>query len=279
MSISGAAKLAGVIGWPVGHSLSPRLHGYWLDRHGIDGAYVPLPVQPEDLKAVLAALPKMGFAGVNVTIPHKEHARRLVDALEPAAQAINAVNTIVIGADGRLLGRNTDGIGFFNHLCQATGRSDWRGARALLLGAGGAARAVTWALRQAGAAVTVANRGAARAQALAADLGANAVDWRQREAALADCDLLINSTSLGMTGQPPLAIDIALLPATAVVYDLVYHPLQTPLLRAARDRGCQAVDGLGMLIHQAAPAFAAWFGVTPAVDDAVRAHVLAALQP
>lgn len=277
MTISGQAKLAGVVGWPVGHSLSPRLHNHWLQAYGLDGAYLPLPVQADDLAAVLAALPKMGFAGVNLTIPHKEHARRLVDHCDDAAQAIGAVNTIVIDGHGALWGRNTDAHGFWAHLQQQSGRADWHGARALVLGAGGAARAVLWALRQAHADVVIANRGHRRARLLAEEFGAETIAWDEAGTALQRTDLLVNTTSLGMAGQPPLVLDLDPLPAAAVVYDIVYNPLKTPLLAAAEARGLTVIDGLGMLIHQAAPAFAAWFGIMPKVDDAVRAHLIALL--
>ncbi|RME69149.1 MAG: shikimate dehydrogenase, partial [Alphaproteobacteria bacterium] len=228
---------------------------------------------------VLCALPKMGFAGVNVTLPHKEHARRLVDRCDDAAVAIGAVNTIVIDTHGALAGRNTDAQGFWAHLVDASGRAEWSGARALLLGAGGAARAALWALRRAGVDVAIANRSGARAHALASEFAADAVAWPETPAALGGFDLLVNATSLGMAGQPPLAIDLSAMADTAVVYDLVYTPLATPLLHAAQARGLVAVDGLGMLIHQAAPAFAAWFGIVPAVDAAVRRHLMAALAP
>ena len=278
--LTGRTRLAGVMGWPVAHSLSPRLHGHWLHRYRIDGAYVPLAVPPERLEQALRALPALGFAGVNLTIPHKEPAALLVDRLAPTAERIGAVNTVVVEPDGTLLGDNTDGFGFIASLSES--RPGWRAAAgpAVLLGAGGAARAVAVALLDAGAPeVRLLNRTPDRAQALAEDLGApvRAVPWREREAALDRAALLVNTTSLGMQGQPPLVLALDALPRAAVVTDVVYTPLITALLAVARARGNPVVDGLGMLLHQARPGFRAWFGVDPRVDEDLRATVLAGL--
>lgn len=268
--------LAGVIGWPVGHSRSPRLHGWWLKQYGIDGAYLPLPVRPGNFERVLRTLPLMGFAGANVTVPHKEAALAAVDVAEPAARRIGAVNTVVVRADGSLEGRNTDAFGFLENLRQ--GHPGWRPETgpALVLGAGGAARAVVAALAGAGVAeIRLANRARARAEALAATLGPLVVvDWAERSAALDGVALLVNATTLGMTGQPPLDIALDALPRRAVVNDIVYAPLETPLLRAAEARGNPVVDGLGMLLHQARPGFQAWFGTMPEVTAGLRAFVL-----
>jgi shikimate dehydrogenase len=283
--LSGRAALAGVMGWPVGHSLSPRLHGFWLRQHRIDGAYVPLAVAPDRLEQALRALPAIGFRGVNLTIPHKEPALALVDRITPAAARIGAVNTVIVGQDG-LLGDNTDGYGFIASL--AAGAPDWQAGAgsAVLLGAGGAARAIAVALIDAGAPeLRLVNRTLARAETLASQLGDAArergatltvLPW-QDEGALAGASLLVNTTSLGMTGQPPLEVDLAPLPAEALVTDIVYSPLETGLLAAARARGHVVVDGLGMLLHQARPGFRAWFGIDPEVTDALRATVLAGL--
>jgi shikimate dehydrogenase len=283
--LTGGAALAGVMGWPVGHSLSPRLHGFWLRQHRIDGAYLPLAVAPERLGQALRALPALGFRGVNLTIPHKEPALALVDRTTPAAARIGAVNTVIVGQDG-LVGDNTDGYGFIASL--AAGAPDWRAGAgpAVLLGAGGAARAVAIALIDAGAPeLRLVNRTLARARTLAAQLADAAYErgaaltvlpW-QAEDALAGATLLVNTTSLGMAGQPPLEIDLAPLPVRALVTDIVYNPLETGLLAAARVRGHAVVDGLGMLLHQARPGFRAWFGVDPEVGDALRATVLAGL--
>jgi shikimate dehydrogenase len=282
--LSGKARLAGVMGWPVGHSLSPRLHGHWFERYRIDGTYVPLPVRPEDVALAFQALPRLGFLGWNVTVPHKEAAFRLVDEHDPAAARIGAVNTVLVQPDGRLLGLNTDGAGFLAHL-RATAPS-WTPAAGpvALLGAGGAARGIAVALLEAGVpSLRLTNRTPERAAALAEELarqcrGVELVPWAAREGALlAGAGLLVNATSLGMAGQPRLELSLAALPRAAVVADIVYVPLETALLRAARRRGHVAVDGLGMLLHQAVPGFAHWGGVSPAVDDALRACVLAGL--
>ena len=265
MAITGHTRLAGVIGWPVAHSRSPRLHNHWLARLGLDGAYLPLPVAPGSLGIALRGLAAAGFAGVNITIPHKEEALALCDRLEESARHAGAANTLVFGPDG-IVGSNTDGAGFIANLA-AHGVSPGAGP-ALVLGAGGAARAIAAALLDAGAPVTLCNRTPERAEALAADLpGVRVLPWEQREAALAGHALLVNTTALGMHGQPPLALDLGAAPASLAVADIVYVPLETPLLAAARTRGLRAVDGLGMLLHQARPGFAAWFGVMPEVDQ------------
>jgi shikimate dehydrogenase len=278
--LSGRAQPAGIMGWPVAHSLSPRLHGHWLQRYGIDGAYVPLPVPPDRLEQALRALPALGFAGVNLTIPHKEAAVPLVDRLSPAAERIGAVNTIVVEPDGTLSGDNTDGFGFVAALSESP--VGWRpeAGPAVVLGAGGAARAVAVALLDAGAPeVRLLNRTPDRAHALAGELGGPicAVAWAERSAALDGAALLVNTTSLGMRGEPPLVLALDALPRTALVTDVVYTPLITALLAVARARGNPVIDGLGMLLHQARPGFRAWFGVDPVVDDDLRAAVLAGL--
>lgn len=276
MIVSGKALVAGVMGWPVGHSRSPRLHGFWLREYGIDGAYVPLAVPPERVEQAIRALPALGFRGCNVTVPHKEAALRAVDALDPAARRIGAVNTIVVRPDGSLEGRNTDAFGFIQNLRAALPGLGF-GQPSVVLGAGGAARAVVVALLEAGAPlVRLANRSRDRAEALAAELGGSieVVDWAERSDALAGAGLLVNTTTLGMAGQPALEIDLSPLPRTAVVTDIVYTPLTTPLLAEAERRGNPVVDGIGMLLHQARPGFAAWFGVEPEVTPALRRFVL-----
>ncbi len=283
MILSGRARLAGVVGWPVGHSLSPRLHGFWLEHHGIDGAYLPLAVAPERFDSALRGLVDLGFRGLNVTIPHKQAALALCDEVAPLAARIGAVNTLVF-EDGRLKGSNTDAFGFLENLRQSAPAWNPAAGPALIVGAGGAARAVAVALLDAGAPeLRLANRTASRAETLARELGAKelgglvtAVSWEGRSAALEDVALLANTTSLGMTGQPPLDLDLDPLPTDAVVTDIVYAPLETGLLARARARGNPVVDGLGMLLHQARPGFEAWFGVTPEVTAELRAFVLAA---
>lgn len=264
-TLSGHARLAGVIGSPIAHSRSPRLHNHWLARHGIDGAYVPLPVRPESLATAVRGLQSAGFAGLNVTIPHKEAVMALCDRLTVQARRAGAVNTLVFGEDGRVQGTNTDGLGFLANL-RAYGVEPGAGP-ALLLGAGGAARAIAAALLDEGATVTIANRTPERAEALAAHLpGIRILPWENRADALADHALLVNTTSSGMTGQEPLDMKLDQAPPGMAVSDIVYAPRRTALLADARARGLRPVGGLGMLLHQAVPGFAAWFGVTPVVD-------------
>jgi shikimate dehydrogenase len=272
--LSGQARLAGVLGWPVAHSRSPRLHGVWLDRHAIDGAYLPLAVRPERFADAVRSLRDLGFRGANVTLPHKEAAFAVCDTVDATAHRAGAVNTLVFGADGRIAGSNTDGFGFLENLRAALPGWQASAGPAVLLGAGGSARAIAAALLDAGAPrVTLVNRTPARAAALAQALGGpiGVADHPP----LGDAALLVNTTSLGMAGQPPLAIDLAPLPRGAVVADIVYVPLETPLLAAARARGLAAVPGLGMLLHQARPGFEAWFGVAPRVDAALHDAVAA----
>ena len=273
-------RAAGVIGWPVAHSRSPLLHGHWLRQYGIEGAYLPMPVRPERIEAALRGLSALGFAGCNVTVPHKEAALALVDHADPAALRIGAVNLVVVRPDGTLHGSNTDGFGFIENLRQ--GVPGWRAQAgpAVVLGAGGSARAVVAALLDAGAPdILLVNRTRGRAEALASALGGpvRVLDWQHRAAALADAALLVNTTTQGMRGQPALDIDLAALPVAAAVADLVYVPLETSLLAAARARGNVAVDGLGMLLHQARPSFEAWFGVAPEVTNELRRLVAAGL--
>ena len=280
MAITGKAKLAAVIGWPVRHSISPTLHGYWLSHHGIDGAYVPLAVHPDDLAEAAHLLPKIGFVGFNVTVPHKEAILALVDEVDPEALRIGAVNTVIVEADGRLRGRNTDAFGFLQGL--RTGFPDWEPGRgpAVVIGAGGASRAVCAALIGAGVKeLRLVNRTLARAEAVARDFGAAvaSVAWQRRAEGLEGAALLVNTTTQGMTGEPPLEIDLAPLPAAAAVMDIVYAPIETPLLASARARGNRVVDGLGMILHQGRPGFAAWFGTEPEVTEDLRRHVLGML--
>ncbi len=268
--------LAGVMGSPIMHSRSPLIHNHWLAEHGLAGHYAPLLVAPEGLEAALRALHPLGFSGVNLTIPLKEEALSIVDRIDPLAQSIGAINCVVVAPDGMLDGYNYDAFGFLASLReQAPG---WRAdsGPAAVLGAGGAARAVLAGLLSEGAPeIRITNRTFKRAQALAAEFGAKvtAVDWRERAAALEGAALLVNTTSMGMTGQPPLDIALDALPAHALVSDIVYAPLETDLLARARARGLIGVDGLGMLLHQARPAFERWFGILPDVTAQLRAKV------
>ena len=269
----------------MGHSLSPRLHGYWLRHYGIDGAYIPLPVRPQDFETAVRALPLLGMRGANVTVPHKEAAFNVVDEADPVAKRLKAVNTIVVAADGKLLGQNSDGYGFMESLRAA--ESGWQpdAGTAAVIGAGGAARGIVAALQEAGVSqICLTNRTARRAERLAADLNGGAVGkietiaWNDRENYLGDAALVVNATSLGMAGDNELPLSLNQLPTTATVVDIVYNPLETPLLAAARARGNPAIDGLGMLLHQARQGFAAWFGIDPEVTEELRQYVLAGLE-
>ncbi len=280
MRNSAAGRIAGIFGWPVAHSRSPVLHGFWLDLHGIDGAYVPLAVAPEHFEQALRVLPKLGFAGANVTVPHKEAALAAVDEADEAARRIGAVNTVVVRGDGSLRGSNTDGFGFLENLRESAPEWTPAGGPAVVVGAGGAARAIAFALADGGAPeVRIVNRSAARADALAGELGpaARAWPWADRAGALNEAGLLANATKLGMKGEAPLDLPLDALPREAVVTDAVYVPLHTALLAGAAARGNRVVDGLGMLLHQARPGFEAWFGVAPAVTGELRARVEADL--
>jgi len=268
-----------VMGWPIAHSLSPALHGYWLKTHGIAGEYTRVAVPPADLPAALARLKTDDWRGCNLTIPHKEAALAHLDRVEDSARRIGAVNTIVV-ENGKLAGFNTDGFGFIENLRGAVPAFDAKAGPAVVLGAGGAARAIVDALATAGAPeIRLANRSLDRARDLARDLGGaiELVPWERRAAALDGAALVVNATSLGMNENPPLDLDLARLPKTALVNDIVYAPLETALLKAARARGNRVVDGLGMLLHQGRPGFQLWFGVMPAVTPALRAAVLAAM--
>lgn len=283
MRISGRTKLAGIMGWPVSHSRSPALHNFWLDEQGIDGVYVPLPVHPGQLAQALRALPSLGFRGCNLTKPHKQAALEILDMVDPLARRIGAVNTVVVAADGSLQGSNSDVFGFRGNLEDQVPEWDAKAGPAVVLGAGGAARAVVAALIECGVPeVRLVNRTRARAERIADDLHADedritVHAWGSRDAVLGDAALLVNTTSLGMAGEPALEIDLAGLPLAAVVIDIVYVPLETALLQAARQRGNSTVDGLGMLLHQGRPGFEAWFGAPARVTRELRAAVLTTL--
>jgi shikimate dehydrogenase len=276
MMPTGATRLAGILGWPVKHSRSPRLHGFWLDKLGIDGAYLPFAVRPADLERVLRCLAPMGIAGVNLTLPHKEAALAVMDRVDPVASRIGAVNTVIVGEDGTLEGRNTDAFGFVESVRAEQPDVAFDRGAAAVIGAGGASRAVIAALQEAGCPeIRLINRTAERAADLARSFGApvKPVSWSSREEALGGAALVVNTTSLGMTGQPPLELALGALATDAVVCDIVYAPRQTALLRDAARRGNRTVGGLGMLLHQARPGFAAWFGVMPEVTDELRRFV------
>ena len=272
--------LAGVMGWPVAHSRSPAIHNHWIGHHGLNGAYVLLPVQPERLPDAVRGLRALGFAGCNITIPHKVAAMPLVDRIDPLARRIGAINTIVVEKDGALSGYNTDAFGFIQSLLDA--QPNWRAdaGPVTVLGAGGASRAVVVALAERGAKdIRLCNRSLDKAQALAKEFGApvKAIPWEQRHEALDGVALLVNTTSLGMKGQDSLDLSLDRLPKHALVSDIIYVPLETPLLAAARLRGNPTVNGLGMLLNQARPAFAHWFGVMPEITPELRRSVEATL--
>lgn len=270
--------LAGVIGDPIAHSRSPRLHGHWLRRYGIDGHYVPLHVTRDRLHDALRLLPDLGFQGVNVTIPHKETVLQIADTVTDRAALIGSANTLTYTAKGTLQADNTDGVGFIENIRQYTPGWSASEGPALVLGAGGAARAVVSAVLSDGCPnVVLVNRTRARAEALRDHFGArvNVIDWTQIPDVLEETALLVNTTSLGMVGKQPLHLDLTRLKSHTVVNDIVYTPLQTDLLQQAAERGCHTVDGLGMLLHQAAPGFERWFGMKPEVDDDLRDAVMA----
>lgn len=270
---------SGVMGWPISHSLSPKLHGYWLQKYQIAGSYRALAVPPDELAQQLRNLAAMGFRGCNLTLPHKETAMTLVDVLDDEARRIGAVNTIVVLPDGRLEGRNSDHFGFAENL-RAGGLSTGVGQKAVVLGAGGAARAVLVALQAMQfAEIILINRSPERAHELARLFATQACPirvcaWEEKDLALSEAALLVNTTALGMKGQPDLIINLDHLPATATVTDIVYTPLMTPLLRDAAARELRVIDGLGMLLHQGRAGFKAWFGIDPEVDTALRNYML-----
>ena len=278
MAAEQSYKLAGVMGWPVAHSRSPVIHNHWIAEHGLKGAYVLLPVQPVQIESALRSLPVLGFAGCNLTIPHKVAALNVVDRVDPLAQRIGAINTIVVEPDGSLTGKNTDGYGYIQSLRDA--QPAWKATTgpAVVLGAGGAARAVIVGLIDSGASeIRLTNRSWAKAHDMAPEFGGpvRAIPWEDRHDALAGAALLVNTTNQGMHGEAALDLRLDKLPAHALVSDIIYVPLETPLLEAARLRGHMTVNGLGMLLNQARPAFAAWFGVEPAITAGLVTKVLA----
>ena len=276
--------LAGVMGHPVMHSRSPLIHNHWFRVHGLAGHYVPLAIRPEGLEAAVRALPALGFAGVNVTIPHKQALMKLVDEVDESAQAIGAISCVTVRADGSLMGSNNDAFGFIRNLRQQ--QPNWRAdaGPVVVLGAGGGSRAVCYGLLKEGVKeMRLVNRTLARAQAVAQALEPafgpviRQVHWADRHAALEGAALVVNTTSQGMVGQSALDIDLSRLPLTAVAADIVYIPLETPFLGAARLRGNATVSGLGMLLHQGPLAWKAWFGIEPEVTEELRLLVQASL--
>ena len=275
------ALKAGVIGQPIDHSLSPYLHGFWLDEYAVDGEYSSFSIEPKNLAAFLKGVVDQGWRGVNVTLPYKQSVLELVDQADDNALRIGAVNTVVVQEDGRLFGTNTDGFGFLENLKDHAPNWNASAGPAVVLGAGGAARAILVALQDSGAPeIRLLNRTKARAEKLAQELGGviKVYEWENRAKFLAEAEILVNTTSLGMHGQAQLDLDLADLPVRALVNDIVYTPLETNLLISAKQRGNVIVGGLGMLLHQARPGFFSWFGINPKVTDALRKHVIMALK-
>ena len=272
--------IAGVIGDPISHSLSPRLHAYWLDKYNINGEYKAYHVSPAELPVFIKSLRDNGISGVNITLPHKEEALKLVDEIDEKAKKIGAVNTIYFEKN-KIIGSNTDGIGFLAHLKQTSKIWKAENGPAVLIGAGGASRAVLASLLADGVPeIRLINRTKERAERLANDISDDRIcilDWDDRADALKNAALLVNVTTLGMTGQRPLELSLENLPVNACVYDILYSPLETDLLKKARIRGNETIDGLGMLLHQAAPGFSKWFGTDPVVDKGLNEFMLKAL--
>ncbi len=274
--------IAGVVGDPVSHSLSPRLHGFWLKKYAINGDYRAFHVKPDELAIFFNSMDEKNIRGVNLTVPHKERALGLVDHVDNLARRIGAINTVYFDESKKMVGTNTDGHGFLTHLKNSA--PGWRAQNGpvVIIGAGGAARAVIISLLDDGVPeIRLCNRTLERAKSLAVELGdkrIKIIPWGEKEKELIGCALLVNVTTLGMAGQPPLIINLDRLPVKAVVYDIVYTPLETDLLRQAKERGNPVVDGLGMLLHQAVPGFKAWFGITPEVDDELREYLLEVLK-
>jgi shikimate dehydrogenase len=270
--------MAGVMGWPVAHSRSPVIHNHWIRQYGLNGTYGLFPVEPQNIDDAIRGLKALGLAGCNITIPHKVEAMKRMDWVDPLAQRMGAINTIVVQADGALHGYNNDGFGFIQSL--RDDKPDWRADAGpiTVLGAGGAARAIVLSLIDEGASeIRLINRTRAKADALAQEFGqvVTAYDWSERHDALAGCALLINTTNQGMHGQPDLDLQLDQLPTSALVADAIYIPLETALLAQARQRGNTGVNGLGMLLNQARPAFKAWFGVMPEITPALRQAIIA----
>jgi shikimate dehydrogenase len=268
--------LAGVMGWPVMHSRSPMLHNYWFKKHGLAGTYVPLAIRPEHLAGALRGLHPLGFAGVNVTIPHKQEAMKIVDEVDALAKSIGAISCVIVKPDGSLAGTNNDSYGFIHALKQE--QPGWRAnaGPAVVIGSGGGSRAVCYALAKEGAKeIRLVNRSLARAKGIESEFGGpiKALPWEQRHDALEGIAMVVNATSCGMVGQPALDLRLDKLPKSALAADIIYIPLETPFLAAARARGNRTINGLGMLLNQGRPAWKAWFGIEPEVTAELRALI------
>ena len=280
MAASDRFLLAGVMGWPVHQSRSPMLHNYWFKQHNLAGTYVPLAVKPQDIETALRGLPALGFSGVNITIPHKQTSMPLMAEIDAVGRGIGAINLVVVRPDGSMVGSNTDAYGCIANIRQM--RPEWRpdAGPVAIMGAGGASRTAIWALADAGVKeIRIANRTHERALTVAKELRApcKVVRWEERHDILDGAAVLVNATNQGMIGQPPLDLKLDKLPKHAIVYDIVYNPIETPLLAAARARGHRVIPGLGMLLNQAPPAWKAWFGIEPQVTPELRSMIEATL--
>lgn len=280
MSATDRFLLAGVMGWPIGQSRSPMLHNYWFKQHGLAGTYLPLAVRPENIHAALRGLPALGFSGVNLTIPHKQTAMQDMAEIDAVGRGIGAINLVVVRPDGSLFGTNTDAYGCTQNIRHM--QPEWRpdAGPMVIIGAGGAARTAIWAMADAGVKeIRIANRTHERALTVAKDIGGplKVYRWEERHDVLEGAALLVNATNQGMIGQPPLDLKLDKLPKSAFVYDIVYNPIETPLIAAARARGHRVVPGLGMLLNQAPPAWKAWFGIEPQVTPELRRMIEATL--
>ena len=280
MAASDRFLLAGVMGWPIGQSRSPMLHNYWFKQHGLNGSYVPLAVKPDDIHTALRALPALGFSGVNLTIPHKQTAMQDMAEIDAVGRGIGAINLVMVRPDGSLFGTNTDACGCIANIRQM--QPEWRADAGpiVVIGAGGASRTAIWALADQGVReIRIVNRTHQRALTVAQDLGSplKVFRWEERHDVLDGAALLVNATNQGMIGQPPLDLKLDKLPKAAFVYDIVYNPIETPLIAAARARGHRVIPGLGMLLNQAPPAWKAWFGIEPQVTPELRRLIEATL--
>ena len=280
MANSDCILLAGVMGWPIHQSRSPMLHNYWFKQHGLNGNYVPLAVKPDDIHTALRALPALGFSGVNLTIPHKQTSMQDMAEIDAVGRGIGAINLVVVRLDGSLFGTNTDAYGCIQNIRQM--QPEWQpdAGPMVMIGAGGASRTAIWAMLDAGVReIRLANRTHERARTVAKDIGGpiKVYRWEERHDILEGAALLVNATNQGMIGQPPLDLKLDKLPKQAFVYDIVYNPIETPLLAAARARGHRVVAGLGMLLNQAPPAWKAWFGIEPQVTPELRKMIEATL--
>jgi len=270
-------KLAAVLGWPISQSKSPILHGHWLKRYKINGSYIPLAMPPDNFDLLFKALPKMGFLGCNVTVPFKERAFQLADYHSATAKRLKAANTIKFNEDGSISADNTDGYGFIANIKQQNQNWDPKAGTAYVVGAGGASRAVIAALLDEGVPeIILTNRTISRAEKLASDIGGNIkiIKVNESQKYLQDASFVINTTTMGMAGGPDLKFPMEALNSNALVTDLIYNPLITPFLANAQEQGCEVIDGLGMLLHQAVPGFESWFGVQPEADDELRITIL-----